>query len=199
MKDIDLSLELPDPVTTVGAPPASTPAEPTEDDDRPSSEETESLEALYRLLIEKERRLIAMVAEQERRLEAQAERDKRLAGLVAPSEQRQQARYARLNEFLRQVMERTEQAATGVLTRAETAAEQQRERALRDGEAWRREMGRRLTVLAVTIAFLMMLQTAATGLALWQSARGRGMTAPCVLEPLRTDPTRGLASPGSPL
>jgi hypothetical protein len=196
MKDIDLSLDLPATPTTVGAPPASKPTEPTEGQDRQSREETESLEALYRMLIEKEQRLVTVLAEQERRLEAQAERDKRLEGLVAPSEQRQQARYARLNEFLRRVMERTEEAAAGALTRAETAAEQLCERARRDGEAWRRETGRGLRVLAGTIAILMMLQTAVIGFALWQW--GRGMTAPGLRDPLRTSPARGLATPASP-
>jgi hypothetical protein len=194
MKDIDWSLDGSDPMTAVA--PASTPAARTEGRDRAWSEETESLEALYRLLIEKEQRLITMLAEQERRLDAQAERDKRLAGLVAPSEQRQQARYARLNEFLQRVMERTEQAAASVLTRAETAAEQLRERARRDGEAWRRETGRGLKVLAGTIAILMTLQTVALGFALWQWGRGR--TPPPVQDPHRTDTARGLASPASP-
>jgi hypothetical protein len=83
-----------------------------------------------------------------------------------------------------------------MLTRAETAAEQLRERARRDGEVWRRETGRGLKVLAGTIAILMTLQTAALGFALWQW--GRLMTPPRVLDPLRTDPARGVASPASP-
>src|SRR5260370_31959356 len=133
MKDMDWSLDVPDSMTALA--PASTPTGRTEGRERASSEETESLEALYRLLIDKEQRLLTMLAEQERRLDAQAERDKKLAGLVAPSEQRQQARYGRLNEFLRRVMERTEQAATDVLARAEAAAEQLRDQSRRDSEA----------------------------------------------------------------
>jgi hypothetical protein len=196
MKDMDWSLDVPDSMTALA--PAYTPTGRTEGRERAWSEETESLEALYRLLIDKEQRLLTMLAEQERRFEAQAERDRKLAGLVAPSEQRQQARYARLNEFLRRVMERTEQAATDVLARGEAAAEQLRERARRDTEAWRREAGRGLKVLMATIALLTMLQTALLGLALWQSAKERGVSPPRVRDPSPTDPARGLASPASP-
>jgi hypothetical protein len=196
MKDIDWTLDGPDPITALA--PASKPIGRAEGRDRSWSEETESLEALYRLLIEKEQRLLTMLAEQERRLDAQTERDRKLAGLVAPSEQRQQARYARLNEFLRRVMERTEQVATEALARAEAAAEQLRERARRDTEGWRREAGRGLKVLMGTIAILTMLQTALLGVVLWQSARERGVSPPRALDPSRTAPARGAASPTSP-
>jgi hypothetical protein len=196
MKDFDWSLNVPDSMTALA--PASTPNGRTEGRDRVWSEETASLEALYRLLIDKEQRLLTMLAEQEGRLEAQAERDKKLATLVAPTEQRQQARYARLNEFLQRVMERTEQAATDALARAEAAAEQMRERARRDGEAWRREAGRGLTVLVGAIAILMTLQIVILGFALWPSAGERSVSPPRVLDPSRTDPARGLASPASP-
>ena len=192
MKDLDMNMEASDPVSALA--PVSTPTARTEG--RVGSGETESLEALYRLLIEKEQRLLTMVAEQERRLEGQAERDQKLAGLVAPSEQRQQARYARLNEFLRGVMERTEQAATAVLTRAETAAGQLREQARRDTEAWGREAGSGLRVLMWTMAILLMLQTAVLWFALSQSASERGLSPPPALS--RTDNARGPASPASP-
>ena len=196
MKDMDMSLDVPDPMTALA--PASTPSGRTEGRDRGWSEETESLEALYRLLIEKEQRLLTMLDEQERRLDAQAERDRKLSDLVAPSEEGQQARYARLNEFLRRVMERTEQAATEVLARTEAAAEQLRERGRRETEAWRRKAGRGLKVLVGTIAILTMLQTALLGLVLWQSARERGVSPARASDPSRTDPARGVASPASP-
>jgi hypothetical protein len=168
MREIDFTLDLPGPPMAVGEPLAPAPTGPIGDASPRSGEEAESFEALYRTLLEKERRLVSLLSEQERRLEAQVVRERRLEGILAPSEEEQRARYARLNEFLRQVMERSEHAAATALSRAEAAAEQPREQARRDCEAWRRTSGRRLSLLAGTIALLLACQAVAVGYALWR-------------------------------
>jgi hypothetical protein len=182
----DIYLDLPDARTAPNAAPPSMPAERTGDVGRRTREEAE-----------KEGQLLALLAEQEKRLREQAERDNRIVGLLAPTEEQQRARYERLNEFLRQVMERVEQAAIATLTSAQTAAGKQREQALRQSEAWRGAASRRSTILTWTIAFLLMLQTAAIGCALWRSARG-STSQPSVQAPLRTSPATGLSSKKSP-
>jgi hypothetical protein len=181
--DIDLSLDAPDPGRAGEPSPPST----GEGGGRSQpGEEAECLEALYRLLIEKEQRLIAMLKELEVRLDGQAERDKRLAAMLAPTTEEQSARYERLNGFLRHLMEGTEQAASAILSRAESAAEEHRAQVWRTNEVWRHQVGRRLTLLAALMTILMALQ--AWGLVLWKST---GAASP----PTRTELTHAEQRP----
>lgn len=97
-----------------------------------------------------------MMDEQERRFREQADRETRLEALLAPTEAQQEARYQRLNEFLRELKERTERSIAESAKRSDEASAQTRRESLallkEEVARWRRH----LLIGTLTLAALML-------------------------------------------